>query len=692
MHSVPFAAPSRRRPQPVPTRDPHARRLSRREATTLANARASNTSRQRLVDELGPQLSDGKHWLRLSDRERDRGESCVLCGGRSPRVHVCTRLLLLCLYLAPLSLFAGTDVLLAAHAARRGIEKLQPTKGPTSAGSTSGGSALAPAAADSGPTPMDTWEDGFDTDGDVAMFLGADVTRSAPDAPLSQSALRHVAQEPGSQEALDGLLSNDLPPVSPLPPKPHDPRSVGAGLRAARAARDHQIRAARVTRRAGRLTDAERDAADAVGAPRAKYGSVRWRAHHEPGLRKSAIGQIDRKRTPTLLTPEQRGGHNAVTSHHARGMLKLWFRDREERSVNTQAVDIDNARMLFETVVMQLHDRDRNGSDAEADRLSDSQSESEVDLTAAANSRDAASESDSPASALASAAEAAAASVARARRARHREAVLAVRRKRRGERATRPLSQASLSRLCASLGWSRQKSQAKKPSRVRESREQELRHFQSVAQLWPRDMLFVTDETQVRHKAPPQSSYATKGAGGAHTLGEDRGPSSTVLFCASGYVQRCFVGYRAWACAPILHVRVCVRASVQHRPRADRALRSLAREAAGNRDVFPLSTSRREYAVRLRDQARARRAQGSRRLCVRGLGHAAATWCRAGARPAAGARRQVGGLDPLPHRRHAAVHLLWCVSVGLFAPVASLRRSIATLIHTVDFVSARRHG
>jgi hypothetical protein len=314
-----------------------------------------------------------------------------------------------------------------------------------------------------------------------------DVEHDWEEGPLSDQSRAALLSQPDAAAAVAALVRGTLGSVKAPPAKPFSPRSVAAGLAAAKSLRNDNIRDALRMRQAGRRTKADAAAAAAARAPAAKFGSVRFVAA-QYGVSKSTADRISRTAASSGLSPELRGGSNRIVSSPAKSLLQLWFDHRLERDLHTDARDIDSARMLFESLIPAVgHAADSSNSSGSEDGDSTDDIEQR----------------------------------------RRRQQQLR-------DRRLKPLLQPSLSRLCAELGWSRQTAQARKPARLRPSRAAELQHYRSNCVLWPPERLFCWDETQITHDQPPGRSYARRDGGGAHVRGERRGTASTLLVCASG--------------------------------------------------------------------------------------------------------------------------------------------------------------
>lgn len=365
------------------------------------------------------------------------------------------------------------------------------------------------------------------------------------DDSLTAAQLHSISHESASQHALTDLQTNALGEFSPPPARPHSPRSVAAGVRGARAEIETAVRQSAVRQKAGRRTKQQAAADTAVGAPSAKFGSTRYRAV-QFHTSQSRVSRMDRRKPRTLTTPERRGGHNALVGSRVKAAMQIWLDDLVERDVHVSSEAINQVCTLLRTVMPRvLHDPASSSSSG-----NDDDADSDDNGSKPGSSAGAASAASSAAETTDAESEADAASPPRLgrqlrrklqRKPQPRPPDLAEARKRKVRAAAgdvKPLSAAALSRLCRDLGWSSQKAQPRKPARLRATRSAELQHFRENARLWPAGMLFATDETKVFHTLGPTTTWARRGARSAHVKGERRGPSTTLVLCASGYLRR----------------------------------------------------------------------------------------------------------------------------------------------------------
>jgi hypothetical protein len=385
-----------------------------------------------------------------------------------------------------------------------------------------------------------------------AASIAMDLSGDDLDGPLLLSQLHALSQESGSSRALSALASNELLQFSPAPDKPHSPRSAGAGVRFARKQLEDLIRSRGVKCASGRRTAAEIAAAAAAGAPAAKFGSARYRAELFE-TSKSAVQRIDVRPSRTLLTPETRGGQNRAVSSRCMALLSFWMDEKADRDELVDIGDIEAARRLFEWTLSRCdlgHSVD-GISDDDTDLEDEGESgagavdDEEVDLTMSAQSAEGAAAAEAllshharsasaslhqPQQSLNSHAQMLAAQRRKAQRRRARARMAAWRK----QQANRPLSQASLSRLCSALGWSQQTAQPRKATRRRPTFEAEIEHYQQNVKLWPDANKFVMDEWQLRHSLGPDKTYRKRNSGGAYIAGEHRGSSTTVVSAVCG--------------------------------------------------------------------------------------------------------------------------------------------------------------
>jgi hypothetical protein len=365
--------------------------------------------------------------------------------------------------------------------------------------------------------------------------------------------LFHSSQEAGGAHALAQLALGVLPELKTPPTKPFSPRSVGAGLQEGREQMADVVRGAKRDVGPGPRTQLQRALDTAAGAPAAKFGSSRYRAavFAGAGVSKSTVLRWDGAGSKDSARPDLRGGHNRRVSPFTEALLGCYVDFAAERDLHVDSADIQRMYCLFESMAPLLHKLQPYGSDSDSEEpTTDEEDGSDSDRAArwaAAPPKSDPPEQCEPAAAPSSASAAppaAAASVPRAQPSASTPQAASETTSLPDSfvpRHVEPLSQPTLSRLCDRLGISLQKAQPRKAGKMRESRPAEIGHFRLVANLWPAVLLFVYDETQVTHQRPPRRTYRRRNAGGAHTRGQARGESSTLVFAVSWCARDAFV-------------------------------------------------------------------------------------------------------------------------------------------------------